>query len=44
MRGRAAAIVGGQYYQQTNDEQAAKGVALAAIGPRGVEDFNYDSR
>jgi len=44
VRGWAAAITGGQHYQQTNDEQAAEGVAIAAFGPRGVEDFNYESQ
>jgi len=43
VRGRAAAVVGGQHYQQTNDEQVAEGVALAAFGSRGVGDFNYES-
>jgi len=33
VRGRAATIVGGQYYQQTNNEQVAEGVALAVFGP-----------
>ena len=28
-----AVVGGGQHYQQTNDEQAAEGVALAAFGP-----------
>jgi len=44
MRTRAAAVAGGEYYQQTNDEQAAEGVALAAFGSQGVGDFNYHSR
>jgi len=43
VRARAAAVAGGQHYKQTNDEQAAKGVALALFGPRGVGDFNYES-
>jgi len=37
------AVAGGQYYQQTNDEQVTEGVALAAFGPREVGDFNYES-
>ena len=43
MRARAAAVAGGQYYQQTNDEQAAEGVAFAVFDPRGVGYFNYES-
>jgi len=33
VRVRAAVVAGRQHYQQTNDEQAAEGVALAAFGP-----------
>jgi len=33
VRARVAAVAGGQHYQQTNDKQAAEGVALAAFGP-----------
>jgi len=43
VRGRVAAVTGEQHYQQTNDEQAAEGVAIAAFGPWGVGDFNYES-
>jgi len=43
VRGPAAAVASGQHYQQTNDGQAAEGVAIAAFNPRVVGDFNYES-